>query len=175
MTSEPIRDDEVPPARRFRWPLVTWLALAALGVGAGLFWFGGSDQIETIRVRQVGLVIPNIMNSPDFYVALILHDGTRHDTASYKDTPIGGGLNFTLPEPVSLSEISQVVLYDDNWLEDDMLDRADVAGRKCDGQSYSFEMQGQESQAVFVGGVLMAMGGLGLAYVVIAFVRAHAL
>jgi hypothetical protein len=165
----------VPPARRYRWPKLTWPALAALVVGLGLFFFGGSGEVSAVRVRQIGLTIPNFVSSPDFYVEVVLKDGKKQDTAAYTDTPIGGGLNFDLPTPVSLSEIAQVVLYDDDLLQDEMLDRADVDGRNCDGQTYSFEFLGARAPAVTVGLALTAVSGVCLAYVVIAFVRAHAL
>jgi hypothetical protein len=176
MSTAPVRDDEVPPARRYKWPKLAWLALAVLAVGIGLFFFGGSDQVESIRVSQTGLAIPNIVSSPDFSVSLMLKDDTVIETPAYEDVAIGGGLSFDLTESVALSSIAQVVLYDmDTFSPDDMLDRADVASRQCNGQSYTFELQGSQAPAVTVGMVLMALGSLCLAYIVIAFIRAHAI
>jgi len=175
MSTQPASEEPVPQAHRYRWPKLTWVGLAALAVGLSLLYFGGSDEVTAVRVKSTGIAIPNIMSSPDFYVELVLKDGTAQDTASYTDTPIGGGLTFDLPAPVSLSDISQVVLYDDDLLRDEMLDRADVAGRNCDGQSHGFELMGPPNRFATVGAVVLACGAICLAYVAIAFVRAHAL
>lgn len=176
MSAQPASEGPAPLAQRYRWPKLTWLALAALAVGLGLCFFGGSEEVAAVRVRQTGLTIPNFMNAPDFYVELIMKDGTTQDTAAYTDIPVGGGLTFDLPTPVSLSAIAQVVLYDkDTFSPDDMLDRADVAGQNCDGQAYSFEFQGSQAPAVTVGAILAVLSGLYLVYVILAFVRTHAL
>ena len=76
---------------------------------------------------------------------------------------------------VSLSAIDEVILYDDDPIQDDMLDRADVDSRKCDGQSYTFEFIGSRSNLAAVGIFVMVAGGLYLLYGVITFVRTHAL
>jgi len=175
MSTEPASAEPVPQARRYRWPILMWPALAAVAIGLVLLFFGGSNEVTAIRVRSTGLVMPNFMSSPDFYVELILKDGTTQDTAAYTNVPIGGGLTFDLPTPVSLSNIAQVVLYDDNLMQDEMLDRADVAGRSCDGQSHSFEFLGPQNQLATAGVVIVACGGICLVYVVTVFIRAHAL
>jgi len=175
MSEQPAPPEPVPQARRYRWPWLTWPALVAVAVGLGLYFYGGSDEVTAVRVRSTGLVIPNIMSSPDYYVELMMKDGTTQDTAAFTNVPIGGGLTFDLPTPVSLSAISQVVLYDDDLLQDEMLDRADVAERNCDGQAHTFELLGPPNQWATAGVVILACGGVGLAYVVLVFIRAHAL
>lgn len=167
--------ERVLPAERYKWPRLGWLAVVAVAVGLGLYVFGGSNEVTAIRVKATGLAIPNFMNAPDFYVELILKDGTTQDTAAYTDIPIGGGLTFDLADPVSLSDIAQVVLYDDDPVKDDMLDRADVNGQNCDGQSYSFEFIGSRTHIAVVGIVILIAGGLYLVYALIAFIHAHAL
>lgn len=175
MSTLPASDEMILPVARYTWPRLTWLAILLLLIGLALVIFGDSGQVETVRVTHTGLMIPAVLSPPDYYVAILLKDGTRTDTASYNDVPIGGGLNFLLPEPVSLSDIAQVVLYDNDLVGDDMLDRADVTGRKCDGQSYSFELMGSQSRLFPVGIVLSVLGGLYLVYAIVTFLRAHAL
>jgi hypothetical protein len=175
MSEQPTSAETVPQARRYRLPLLIWPALAAVAVGLGLLFFGESEEVTAVRVKSTGLVMPNIMSSPDFYVELKLKDGTTQDTAAFTNVPIGGGLTFDLPTPVVLSEISQVVLYDDDFVSDEMLDRADVTERKCEGQAHAFELLGPENQWATAAIVALVCGGAGLLYVVLMFIRSHAL
>ena len=167
--------EQVPSARRFAWPRVTWVALLLLVAGSGLVVGSGAEQVTSVRVSQGGLAIPPLMSSPDYYVALVLDDDSRIETTPYQNTPIGNGLSFDLPAAVSLANIAQVVLYDSDPLQDDMLDHADVDGQTCDGQSFTFHFIGSRSPLFTAGIVVIVLGGLGLAYVVVLFVHAHAL
>lgn len=173
MSNGPVAAEDLKPAVRYRWPKATWLGLVAVACGAAMVLLAESQRVATVRVSQSGLVMPSLGSSPDYFVILVLDDGSRIETESYNDVPIGNGLNFELPDPVLLSDISQALLYDDDLISDDMIDHADVSGRKFDGQSYTFELIGPKSRMATAGMIVLAAGGVLLAYVMIHVIRNH--
>ena len=169
---EAIAAPRQPSARK--WGLLALVgALIAAGGGAAALW-GGEELVTSIRVTKHGIMPEYLVEKPDYYV--LLHDKKQStiETNAYEDTLIGNGLDFKLPKPIALAELATVELMDEEVLQDDMLDRVDVLGRVCRGQTYEFELQAPPSQRRKTALAVAAGGGALLALAAIMGIRALA-
>lgn len=112
----------------------------------------------------------SLTEQSDYYIVALTHAGERFSTDAYRDIPIGNGLRFELPEPISLSELAHLCLVDEDILDDDVLEQVEVNGRKMTGQNYHFELIGGGSLGV-VGYVVLSIGGAYLFFRMILLVR----
>jgi len=165
---------EIPEAipasawRQWRVPLIlATLAAIALIAGLVLTLRVGEGRVETIRVTKHSMLPESLVGTPDYYLAIDLHDKPRIAAEGYTDIPIGNGLDFKLPEPLELESIAHLVLMDKDVVSDDIIDRVDVRERRCRGQNYEFELMGPpppERTAAYtalgVGGALLALAAI---------------
>jgi hypothetical protein len=165
-----------PVRRKARAPLLLGvLGLVSALVGGALVLRAGAGQVTKIRVTKHGLLPESIMGSPDYY----LNVGTRArksiETKGYEDTPIGNGLDFTLPQPLPLEDVAHIELMDADVGGDDMRDRVDVRERISKGQDYQFELIGPPAPRKTAGYAALGVGGALLVLAAILWVRSHAI
>ena len=160
-------------ANTYIWPPYCKLAAILVVGGLGLSVVSDAGGVSTIRVTKHGLM-PDVVDQPDFYIILSTNEGDLQSGA-YQDTPIGNGLEWKLPESMRLADLYEVQLVDSDLLMDDQLDRVTVNGRKCVGQSYTFEFIGSASILGNLALVALATGGGYLIYALGRFIRDQAL
>ncbi len=140
-------------------------ALAALGVAAAML--GGAllvkataGTVEQIRVSKHSMLPDTLVGSPDLYLIVGVQGAPAIETASYKDKPIGNGLDFRLPKPLPLEAITHIELMDADLGTDDIRDRVDVRERISRGQDYQFELVGPADSRRMQGMAALAAGGV---------------
>jgi hypothetical protein len=165
-----------PARRKSRAPaLMGLVGLIAALVGGALVLRAGAGQVTKIRVTKHGLLPESLMGSPDYYVTVSTRAGKSSTTKGYEDTPIGNGLDFTLPQPLVMEEVAHVELMDADVGGDDMRDRVDVRERISKGQDYQFELIGPASRRKTAGYVALSVGGALVVLAAILWVRSHAI
>lgn len=144
----------LPRARAFPWfdALLTVLlgACVTLAGLAMLFWYAA--PIDTGTVSQVRIAakqgidlskIEEIIDTPDYFVEIWSGEGMIR-SATKKDTRVGNGLNFDMPVPIRLADVTEVKVWDQNITRDSLVDRVDrVASRQIDGEKFKFDLMGQ--------------------------------
>ncbi len=76
----------------------------------------------------------------DFYVVIKTHSETTQQLETYPASLIGNGLHWDIKPVLPLADIKELVLYDEDLLGDDQLDRVTVDEQfVTTGQKYEFE------------------------------------
>jgi hypothetical protein len=173
---EPTVPEAIRAPRRRSSPLaiVSLLGLGA-GIGGGLMLRdAGEGTVDTIRVTKHSMLPESFVGLPDYFVIVGPRDEKSMTTDAYEDTPIGNGLDFKLPKPLPLEQISHLELMDKDVGSDDIRDRVDVRGRVCRGQDYQFELLGPPPPERDTAYWLLGGGGAVLVIAAILWVRANA-
>ncbi|WP_428940205.1 hypothetical protein [Fontivita pretiosa] len=176
-STHPSPQPPVPPrrARPYLRLLLLIPALAMLGVGLYFYYNVEEGGIVTAielktKAGMVGqaaeafaIVDPT---NPDLYLKLTTPQGqTQLETK--KDTPIGNGLRWDLPQPLELRQVQRVDVWDAKWLRSDkQLDRITVSGWSVDGQRFHIDLHGQRNQPP-QWAIPLAAGGGALALLVL--------
>jgi hypothetical protein len=173
---EPAVPMAIPAPRRRSWPwaVLSVLALAATIAGGVMLRGAGDGTVETIRVTKHSMLPESLVGTPDYFVVVTTRDEKTINTKPYDDTPIGNGLDFKLPEPLPLADITHLQLLDEDLRSDDIRDRVDVRGRVCRGQDYQFELFGPPPPERDMAYSLLGAGGAVLLVAAILWVRAQA-
>jgi hypothetical protein len=173
---EPAVPVAIRAPRRRSWPYVvlSLLALGAAIAGGLMLRDAGEGTVETIRVTKHSMLPESLVGTPDYFVVVTTRDNKTINTEPYDDTPIGNGLDFKLPEPLALANITHLQLLDEDLRSDDIRDRVDVRGRVCRGQDYQFELLGPPPPERATAYWLLGGGGAGLFIAAILWVRANA-
>jgi hypothetical protein len=140
--------------------VLSLLGIAAAISGGVLFWRAGEGTVETIRVSKHSMLPDSLVGSPDLYLMVGTSDKQEIQTEGYEDKPIGNGLDFRLPKPLEVREITHIELMDEDVGSDDIRDRVDVSERICKGQDYQFELIGPEDPQRTQGIAALAAGGV---------------
>lgn len=147
-------------AGSYAWRLL-WLvpALALAGVG----WWRYVDVPEGGTVTSIRLTTkPGPVgqfaeakrqvrpSNPDLYLKLHLQ-GTERNTTTFKDTPVGNGLTWNLESPVDLQALRRVEVWDDDLINDTLLDRMTLDNRddrwSAEGGEFRVDLFGERPRA----------------------------
>ena len=175
-----MRGGDLPRARR-RGGLVA-AALLVLGLAAAAAgWWGRSQHVGVADVSQIEIrTKPGLsgqaaeakalfdFDTPDLYLLVRTPAGELR-TDVEKDTPVGGGLRWTLPRRVPLGEVERIEVWEDDPLNDDLLDQrsptgeTDMARRVGEGQRFKFLLIGRHPvEPAWATPTLLAGGALAL-------------
>lgn len=163
-----------------RWRAVGWalanLVLAiVIGVIGITLWQRSipPSVVSAVNVTRaagsfVGDVLPS-NDEKDFYVKIQTRTGDEIELDVRKNTPIGNGLKWTLPNPTKLIDMAEITLWDSDMIKDDQLDRVTVAGSAhLTGQRYQFDLDLVPYESSRMPWVLMAAGAVyGLGWLLI--------
>ena len=112
---------------------------------------------------------------PDLYVVLQLKNGLQVRTATRSNTPVGNGISWKIDKGLPLSSVEEVLLYDEDYFGDDVLDRVHISQPKAKGQSYEFELLCGSSLWKFVGLAAIALSAPYVGFAIVKFVRDQAI
>jgi hypothetical protein len=150
-----------PPRRVSRvGAVLSVLGVAAATAGGVMLMKAGAGTVEAIRVSKHSMLPDSLVSSPDLYLLVGTSDKRDIETESYKNKPIGNGLDFHLPEPLELKAITHIELMDADLGSDDIRDRVDVSERISKGQDYQFELIGPDDPRRTRGIAALAAGGV---------------
>jgi len=163
---------------RFPWLIWVWILVLGLLVGCGLALVlrDASGTVETITVRTKAMspqILPSF-ETPDYRILVKRKDAASVKLPTKDDTPIGNGLAWGLSNPLSLDEIAEVQLWEDDLLSDNLIDRITPAGRLNEGERFVFHLDGPVSLHWLVGIILLSSAGLLVLWFAIAWLAKHA-
>lgn len=131
-----------------KWLLQSIVALlVAAGAAAYGYFYASPGIVESIRITKLSSMPElRLPSKPDYYLVLQLHSGDTMQLPTYPNRPIGNGLVWTLPDPLKLTDLAEVQIYDENTIfRDEMLDRAIVTDRLLKSTQHGFELVGPAS------------------------------
>ncbi|THB63201.1 MAG: hypothetical protein D6E12_17515 [Desulfovibrio sp.] len=143
--------------------LLVFLAGSAMAsVGVDMLLAPTDESIDRVELTKGMDFLPSVgelIDTPDYYILLIMHNGTEVETQSYEDKLIGNGIIWTI-DPVPLASIAEVMVMDENDLTpDDALDRVTVHGALNEGQLYGVNLMGPPPPSRTPAIVLIVVGG----------------
>src|SRR4029079_5062590 len=111
----------------------------------------------------------NVKPNPDLYLKIFTSAG-ESKTKVYKNTPVGNGLTWDLPQPQELHQGQRRKVWDQGLMKDEQLDRVTMAAWEADGQRFHVELCGQKISPPKWALPLAAAGGAMTLLVVLRFV-----
>ena len=118
---------------------------------------------EAIRLVEPG--------NPDLYLKITIAGRNEPlQTPTFKDTPVGNGLIWTLDKPTLMTDIKQVDVWDENVFSDAQKDHISLSGWSAEGQTYHVDLIGNKYQPPTWAFPVAAVGGTILLLVFLRFV-----
>jgi paraquat-inducible protein A len=164
-TAQPTSLPRSRPYLRLLW-LIPGLAM----LGVGLFYHYNVEEggeVNAIKlttksgmVGQAAEAVANLkLSTPDLYVMFYTSAGeTRLPT--FKNTPVGNGLTWNLPQTVALRDVQRVEVWDHHAItKDQQLDRITMGGWSDEGQLFHVDLHGQRNEPPKWAIPLAAAGG----------------
>lgn len=83
--------------------------------------------------------------NPDLYLKITV-DGQAEPlrTATFKDIPIGNGLDWKLEKPLLMTQVRSIEVWDEDLIRDRMQDRMNMGTWAAEGQTYRVELLGKK-------------------------------
>jgi hypothetical protein len=145
------------PIKRSRPYLrLLWLIPGLAMLGAGLQVYSSAPeggQVSAIKlttkagmVGQAAEAVANVKPNPDLYLKVFTSKGERK-LPVFKNTPVGNELRWDLPEPFELGQVERIEVWDDDFGDDEQLDRITLSGWGSDGQRFHVDLLGQKIEA----------------------------
>jgi len=149
---------------------IVWIVhfVVSLIIAAGAVWALQEMQPEPlIRDIRIEKRTDTLIDSSDIlskedrdYYVIIETQEKPVRLATYKDTPIGNGLTWTLPSPLLLDDFKQITLWDDDMFSNDQLDRVTVDQLETVGQHYRFLLVAEQVPTNPVFWIVLGAAGL---------------
>lgn len=164
-------------ARSYHWPPYSPAALGVLIAGLATFALGSTGDVEAITVRKTGPLpeARTFVDVPDLYVVLQLKNGLQVRTSTRNNTPVGNGISWKVDKGLAFNSVEEVLLYDEDYLGDDILDRVHINQPKAKGQSYEFELSCSSSSAKLAGLAAILLSAPYVGFALVKFVRDQAI
>lgn len=171
----------LPPRSRSYWR-VFWLVPALAMLGVGLYYQynvpeGGEVSAIKLSTKQglVGqaseafsIIKPG---QPDLYIKVFTASGDDQTFEPFKDTPLGNGLTWTLPNPKSMKDILRIEVWDKKLIfSDKELDRLTINNWNVDGQQYHIDLLGKKNAPQKWAMPVAVAGGVWAFFVLLRFV-----
>jgi hypothetical protein len=142
-----------PRSRVFLRLLWAIPGIALLALGAWKYQDVKDDgPVNTIRLTTKPGIVGQAseafrlieLGNPDLYLKITLAD--KPDairTVTFKDMPIGNGLDWQLEKPVLMTEVRSIEVWDEDLIRDRMQDRMTMGTWTAEGQTFRVELIGQ--------------------------------
>jgi hypothetical protein len=169
-----------PRARPYLRLLLAIPGLALLAIG--LYYYNDIEDngyVDTIKLTTkpglVGQVSESVRlvepGNPDLYLKItIAGQKAPAQTKTYKDMPVGNGLQWPLDKPILMSDLKQVDVWDENTFKDKQLDHITLGGWSAEGQTFRIDLLGRKFEPPKWAMPIAAVGGTIVLLVFLRFV-----
>jgi hypothetical protein len=177
--TETAKPPEKPVRRSRPYLRLLWLIPSLAMLGVGLHFCTNvkeGGEVTALKlttksgmVGQASEAVANVRSNPNIYLKIFTVDG-EIKTSQFKNTPVGNGLTWNLDKPRQLHQFQRVEVWDDEWGDDEQLDRITLAGWAADGQRFHVDLLGQPNVAPKWALPAAAVGGAFTLLVLLRFV-----